>query len=136
MNHATSSFTRLMLVAAFVVSASAQEPLPKEPFKAVHLVNITSAADLAEMQATIADLNAAVAKAGLRDTRYRLYKVTGKQAGSYNYLLESSWPGGEAYDKVHKSAEWVAAAMKHPEFERITKGEVYNRYVEVQPARR
>ena len=130
--------TRLIvaLVAAFAVKASAQEAPPKEPFKAVHLVNITSAADVAEMQATIADLNAAIAQAGLRDTRYRLYKVSGKQTGTHNYLVESSWPGGEAYDKIHKNAEWLAAAAKHPDFERITKGEIYNRYVEVQPTKR
>jgi len=43
--------------------------------------------------------------AGLREKRYRLYKVAGKQAGTYNHLLESSWPGGEVYDRIHKSAE-------------------------------
>jgi len=136
MSHATLVFVRLALVSAFAGTAAAQEAPPKEPFKAVHLVNITSPADVAALQATIDDLNAVVTKAGLRETRYRLYKVAGKQAGTYNYLLESSWPGGEVYDRIHKSAEWMAAATKHPEFERITKGEVYNRYVEVQPTRR
>ena len=88
-----------------------------------------------ELQATIADLNAVVAKAGFSDTRYRLFKVTGTQAGTYNYLLESSWPGGDAYDQVHKSPEWREAAQKHPDFQRITKDQVYNRYVEVLPTK-
>ncbi|PYR88312.1 MAG: hypothetical protein DMF84_28705 [Acidobacteria bacterium] len=128
--------TRLVLIAAFAVTALAQDAPPKEPFKTVHLVNITSPADVAAMQETIADLNAVVAKAGYSDTRYRLFKVTGTQAGTYNYLLESSWPGGEAYDQVHRSPEWLAAAQKHPDFPRITKDQVYNRYVEVLPTKR
>jgi hypothetical protein len=132
MRHATLVVVRLALVGTFAVTAAAQKPLPKEPFKAVHLVNITSPADVAALQATIDDLNAVVTKAGMGETRYRLYKVAGKRAGTYNYLLESSWPGGDVYDRIHKSAEWTGAAMKHPEFARITKDEVYNRYVEVQ----
>ena len=127
--------TGLVLIVAFAVTALAQDAPPKEPFKTVHLVNITSAADVTELQATIADLNAVVAKAGFSDTRYRLFKVTGTQAGTYNYLLESSWPGGDAYDQVHKSPEWREAAQKHPDFQRITKDQVYNRYVEVLPTK-
>jgi hypothetical protein len=127
--------THLFLVVALAVTV-AQEAPPKEAFKAVHLLNVTSEADVAALQSMIADVNAAVASAGSPDVRYRLFKVAGKQAGTYNYLLESSWPGGEAYDRVHKSAEWLAAVQKHPEFERITKDQVYNRYVEVLPTNR
>jgi hypothetical protein len=128
---ATPLFLVLVLAAAV-----AQEAPPKDAFKAVHLVNVTSASDVAELQSMIADMNAAVAKAGYPNIRYRLFKVFGTQAGTYNHLLESSWPGGEAYDRVHKSAGWLAAAQKHPEFARITKDQVYNRYVEVLPTKR
>ena len=136
MKRTTSVIARLTLVVAFAVTALAQEAPPKEPFKAVHLVNVTSPADVAALQATLGDISAAVAKAGHPNTRYRLYKVAGTQAGAYNYLVESSWSGGEAYDQDHKSAEWLAATKKHPEFDRITKDQVYNRYVEVQAAKR
>jgi len=108
-----------------------QEAPPKEPFKAVHLVAFDSAADVAALQAALQDINAAVAKAGHPEIRYRLYKVVGKQIGSYNYLWESSWPGGDVYSKVHQSAEWQAATKKHPEMDALMKNEVYNRYVEV-----
>ena len=83
MKHTRLAVTGLAIVFGFAVTVSAQEAPPREPFKAVHLVNITSPADVAPLQATIADLNAAVASAGLRETRYRLYKVAGKQAGSH-----------------------------------------------------
>src|SRR4051812_31466575 len=136
MKHFLPVVARVALVVAFVMTASAQEAPPKEPFKAIHLVKITSEADVAAMQATLADLNAVIAKEGYRDIRYRLYKVTGSQAGSYNYLVESSWSGGDAYDKVHKSAEWLSTTKKHSDFERITKEQVYNRYVEVQSTKR
>jgi hypothetical protein len=128
--------TQLIFVFAFGVRVLAQEPPPREPFKTVHLVNVTSASDVAELQAMMEDLNGVVATAGYPETRYRLFKVAGKQAGAYNYLLESFWPGAEAYDRVHKSPEWLAAVKKHPDFDRITKDRVYNRYVEVLPTKR
>jgi hypothetical protein len=124
------------LCAALGTAVLAQEAPPKEAFKAVHLVTLTSEADVASLLGALDDMNAAVAKAGFPDIRYRLYKVTGKQAGSYNYLWESSWPGGAVYDKVHKNEAWVAATKKHPEMEALMKDEVYNRYVEVSPAKR
>jgi hypothetical protein len=127
--------TQLFLVVV-LAAVVAQEPPPKEAFKAVHLMTVTSAADVAELQSMIADINGVVAKAGYPDTRYRLFKVSGTQAGTYNHLLESSWPGADAYDRVHQSADWLAAVTKHPEFNRITKDQVYNRYVEVLPAKR
>lgn len=123
------------LCATLASTVLAQEAPPKEAFKAVHLVTLKSAADVASLQAALDDLNAAVAEAGYPDVRYRLYKVVGKQAGDYSHLWESSWPGGAVYDKVHKSAEWQAAAKKHPEMAALMKSEVYNRYVEVPSAK-
>jgi hypothetical protein len=81
-------------------------------------------------------MNAVVAKAGHPDVRYRLYKVVGKQSGNYNYLWESTWPSGDVYDKVHKSAGWESAMKRHPQADDLMKGEVYNRYVEVAPAKK
>ena len=110
--------------------AQTQDATPKGAFKAVHLVNLKTPADVATLQSAIADMNTAIAKAGAKDVRYRLYKVTGTQAGIQAYMWESSWPSGEVYDKVHKSAEWIAASKKHP-LDAVTTDEIYNRYVEV-----
>jgi hypothetical protein len=60
-----------------------------------------------------------------------LYKVSGKQAGDYNYMWEAAFPSGSVYDAVHKSPDFLAAIKKHPEVEQLRKNEVYNRYVEV-----
>ncbi|MBA2303665.1 MAG: hypothetical protein H0W08_13645 [Acidobacteria bacterium] len=131
--------THLMLLLVLLVGVlgtgpRAQEPPPKEAFKAVHLVTLTST-DLATLLASLADVNAAIAEAGHPETRYRLYKVVGKQAGHYNYMWESSWPSGAVYDRVHKSPAFQAATKKHPEMERLMKNETYNRYVEVTSAK-
>lgn len=134
MRHVRSLVPQLFLLATFGATVLAQDPPPKEAFKAVHLVNLKSPADVAALQASLADINKVVANAGYRDVRYRLYKVIGKQAGAYAYLWESSWPGGEVYAKVHQSAEWSAASKKHPELDVLMKDEIYNRYVEVSPA--
>ena len=123
-----------LLVCSLATVSHGQEPTPKEAFKTVHLVNLTSA-DVATLQTALADLNAAVAKAGHADIRYRLYRVVGKQMGNYNYLWESSWPSGAVYDQVHKDPGYLAATKKHPEVERLMKNEIYNRYVEVTSAK-
>ena len=125
----------LILTSIATTATLAQEPPPKGSFKAVHLVTLTDA-EAATIQNAIADMNAAVAKAGHADIRYRLYKVTGKQAGSFNYLWESVWPSGEVYQKVHDSPEWTATMKKLSGLETLMKNEIYNRYVEVVPKTR
>ncbi|MGE5814929.1 MAG: hypothetical protein ACM36C_10620 [Acidobacteriota bacterium] len=120
------------ILLAFPLSAArAQEPpAAPGPFKSVHLVKLTDA-KVATLQAALADLNAATAKAGYPEAKYRLYKVSGKQSGDFNYLFESSWPSGEVYQKVHTDPDWLAVAKKHSEIDALRKGEIYNHYVEV-----
>ena len=136
MTRLRSVVSQTFLIAAFGAIVAAQDAPPRAPFKAVHLMNLRSAADVAAVQAAIDDMNTVVANAGYREVRYRLYKVTGKQTGEYTYLWESSWPGGDAYEKVHKSAEWLANSKKHSRLEELSKDSIYNRYVEVPPAKR
>ena len=136
MRHVSSLILRLCLITAFGAPVLAQDAPPKEAFRAIHLVNLKSPADVAAVQAALADLNKAMANAGYPDVRYRLYKVVGKQAGGYAYLWESSWPGGDVYDKVHQHPEWIASSRKHPELDALMKDEVYNRYVEVPAAKK
>ena len=120
----------LVVLGVLATPGFAQEPPPKGPFKAVHLVNLTEA-QAGMVQAAIADMNAVMAKAGYKDIRYRLYKVFGKQAGPYNYLWESVWPSGEIYVKVHQSPDWAAASKKNAAIDDLMKNELYNRFVEV-----
>jgi hypothetical protein len=124
------------LSAVLATAAFAQEAPPQGPFKAVHLVGLKSPAEVAQLQAALDEMNQAVAAAGFSNIRYRLYKVVGKQNGNYNYLWESSWPSGDVYTKVHKSDDWLAATKKHPEIDALMKDEIYNRYVEVMPAKK
>lgn len=125
-----------VLSASLGTAAFAQEAPPEGPFRAVHLVGLKSPAEVATLQAALEDMNRAIADAGYPNIRYRLYKVVGKQNGNYNYLWESSWPGGDVYNRVHKGEDWLAATKKHPEMDALMKDEVYNRYVEVMPAKK
>jgi hypothetical protein len=115
---------------AGLVAQNQDEP-PKQPFQAVHLINLRTAEAEKALLAALTDINAAIAKAGCAKCGYHLWKVTGTQAGGYNYLWTSSWPGGDVYNKVHNSAEYQAAISKHPELEPIMGAQIYNRYVEV-----
>jgi len=132
----TMSISKSLVAVAMLFALPMPGPLAQEPpaatgpFKSVHLVKLTDA-QVVKLQAALADMNAATAKAGYRETRYRLYKVTGKQSGTFNYLWESSWASGEVYQKVHTDPDWLAAAKKHPELDALRKGEIYNHYVEV-----
>jgi quinol monooxygenase YgiN len=136
MVHAKWIVPDLVLAATLVtVALHAQEPPPKEAFKAVHLVVLTPAQE-ATLLTALADMNKSIAQAGHPEVRYRLYKVTGKQAGNYSYMWESSWPSGAVYDQVHNSPAFQAATKKHPEMDDLMKTEVYNRYVEVTNAKR
>jgi hypothetical protein len=117
------------------VVIGAQEPAPEGAFKTVHLVTLAPA-DASALMAALADVNTALDTAGHTDIRYRLFKVTGKQAGSYNYLWEASWPSAAVYEAVHKHPAFEAATKKHPEIDHLRSKEIYNRYVEVRPAKR
>jgi hypothetical protein len=117
------------------VALHAQEPPPKEAFKAVHLVTLTPAQE-SKLLTAFADMNTVLAEAGHPEIRYRLYKVTGKQVGSHSHMWESSWPSGAVYDELHKSPAFLATTKKHPAIEELMQDEIYNRYVEVTTAKR
>jgi hypothetical protein len=127
-------FRSIALAVALLVMTigvvTSQEPAPAGAFRAVHLVNLTPE-QVAALQAWMADMNAAIDKAGHKDIRYRLYKVIGKQAGKYEHMWESSWPSGDVYKKIHDSPEWRTVSEKHPGIRELLKDEIYNRYVEV-----
>ncbi len=120
----------LILASAVAQNAKAPDTVPNEPFQAVHLISIPPSGEKAVM-ADLADVNAAIAKAGCPSCVYHLWKVTGTQTGVYNYIRISSWPGRDVYVKVHDSADYKAAVGKHPEVEPFYHAQVYNRYVEV-----
>jgi hypothetical protein len=120
----------LVLALATLPLMAQQEPPPKEAFKTVHLVTLTPT-EASTLLAALTDTNAAIAKAGHSDIRYRLYKVSGKQSGKNNYLWEASWPSGAVYAETHKSPAFEEVLKKHPELEKLRKKEIYNRYVEV-----
>ena len=129
---------RLTLCAAIgLVSAVAQndDPPPNQPFQTVHLINLRSADTEKAFVAALTDINAAIAKAGCAKCEYHLWKVVGTQAGNYNYLWTSSWPGRDVYVKVHNSDVYQAAINKHHELEAVMNAQIYNRYVEVTPGK-
>jgi hypothetical protein len=118
-------------VGLICATAQNQDVPPDQPFQAVHLINVHSADTERALLAALTDINAAIAKAGCAKCAYHLWKVSGTQAGGYNYLWTSSWPGRETYLKVHSSAEYQAAINKHQEIGPIMQTQTYNRYVEV-----
>lgn len=70
-------------------------------------------------------MNKAISEEGFPDAGYHLYKTTGNN-DEYSYFLEGVWPDSAAYDKIHESEKWKAAAEKGKEmFEKIQAQELY-----------
>ena len=115
--------------------AQNQDTPPNQPFQAVHLIKVPSPDAEKTLLAVLTDINKAIVKGGCPKCEYHLWKVFGTQAGDYNYLWMSSWPGRDVYVKVHNSADYQGAFNKHPELEKIMDTQVYNRYVEVVPGK-
>jgi hypothetical protein len=129
--------TLFLCVTAGLLPAVAQnqDAPPTQPFQAVHLIKVASPDAEKSLLAALIDVNKAIAKGGCAKCEYHLWKVFGTQAGDYNYIWISSWPGRDVYVKVHSSADYQAAINKHPELEKIMDTQVYNRYVEVSPGK-
>ena len=139
MNSVTAQFYRLVLCAALTPGCVlGQDAPPLGPFQAVHMLRVDLQRADAEktMLAAIAEMNKAIAKAGCPECIYHLWKVSGTQNGSYNYIQISHWPGSAVYLKVHNDPGYTAASGKFSELRSVVQEEVYNRFEEVGPAAR
>ena len=122
-----------LCVAGLLRPALAQnndEP-PNQPFQAVHLIKLPTDDAAKAFAAALADINAAIAKAGCRTCVYHLWKVYGTQSGEHNYLWISTWPGRDVYNKIHNDAGYQAAINRHQNLNPAQDTQIYNRYVEV-----
>jgi hypothetical protein len=132
MHKLMSRTLRAVLYAGLGSLAVSQQSPPDQPFQAVHLIAATKADDEKKLATAMDDLNSAIAKGGCPACIYHLWKVYGQQAGPFNFLWISSWPGRDVYTKVHASTEYMDATRRHPEIGDAVNGQIYNRYVEVK----
>ena len=109
-----------------------EAPVPETAIKSHHLVNLPQTVTEEQFASALQDMNAAIAKTGYDHAGYRFWKVTGEQAGEYQYLWEGNWPSQEAYDAIHSHAEYEAAAARMESlYNTLVDMQVYNRYVEI-----
>ena len=84
------------------------------------------------MAGALQEMNRAIADSGHPNAGYRLWKVTGEQAGAYGYIWEGVWPDQATYDAIHQSESWKQAEERFkPLFERVWKIQIYNRFIEI-----
>lgn len=124
---------RGIVFAAFGSLAISQQRPPDQPFQAVHMIVIRQADEEKKLLTAMDDINGAIAKGGCPSCVYHLWKSYGQQAGPFNCLWISNWPGRDIYEKVHGAADYIAASGRHPEIGAIMGGQIYNRFVEVKP---
>ncbi len=121
----------LLSTAAFIFG-SAPSPLAAPALKSHHLFNFPEGETEAEMAEALQEINRAIADLGHPNAGYRLWKVTGEQAGEYSYLWEGVWPDQATYDVIHESESWEKAFEGfRPLFERVVSNQVYNRFIEI-----
>jgi hypothetical protein len=116
------------------MGAVAQDQPPEGPFKTVHLVTLDAAQE-AKLTGTLAQFNAAIAKAGYPNAQYRLYKIAGKQEGPYSHLWEASWSGRAEYEKIHNLPVYQEASSLLKDLTAFMNDEAYNRFVEIPTKR-
>jgi len=135
-----SKFTMFfIIIVAFLIDVPStifgQEMTKKEEnkvegFRTVHLVNLKSVENEAELVAISKDFNKVVAELGYQNIRYNIWKENGYREGQYKYIFESTWPDQETYDKVHKNDKFQVAWKTHwAEWQKLIKDDIYNRYI-------
>ena len=134
---------RIAILCAFLLSTtafiygpgSAPSPSAAPALKSHHLFNFPEGGTEADMAEALQEINRAIADSGHPNAGYRLWKVTGEQAGEYSYLWEGVWPDQATYDVIHESESlnkaWEKAVEGFPLFERIMNNQVYNRFIEI-----
>ncbi len=126
----------LVGVAAFLlVALPAYRPTSTSSsvaLKSHHLLNLPATVTEADFVGFLQEMNGAVAESGYPHAGYRLWKVSGEQAGEYAYLFEGSWPSQAAYDSIHAHPAWRAAEERlRTTYDAVAEGQVYNRYLEI-----
>ena len=121
-----------ILCAALASPALAQpEAPPKEPFKAVHLMNLTAAQE-AKYMAAVQDFNRGFVKDGCGSCIYHVFKVGKSEGAKYGYMMVSDWPGRDMYVKLHSTDDYKAAGKRNPIMSDVRKTEYYDRFVEAK----
>ncbi len=116
----------------FTGNLYAQSPSAAPALKSHHLFNLPEGVTETEMAGALQEMNRAIADSGHPNAGYRLWKVTGEQAGAYGYIWEGVWPDQATYDAIHQSESWKQAEERFkPFFERVWKVQIYNRFIEI-----
>ena len=135
-----AKFTKFFIIAVvFIIaipsSVLAQEMAKKEKntlvgFRTVHLINLKTIEDEAEIVAIADDFNKVVAELGYQNIRYNFWKETIGRNGQYKYIFESTWPNQETYDKVHEYEKFKLVWEKnYTKWKKMIEEDIYNRYI-------
>ena len=101
----------------------------KMGFRTVHLINLKTVDDEAEITAIANDFNKVVLELGYHNISYKFWKETSEIDGQYKYIFESTWPDQETYDEVHEYDKFKEAWEKnYAKWKTIIVEDVYNRY--------
>jgi hypothetical protein len=121
----------LLLSAAAFLSARAPQAV-QGALISHHLFNLPAGVTEAQVIDAIGEMNRGVAASGYANTGYRLWRVSGEQAGDYRYLWVGMWPDQATYDAVHATEAWNQALERaQPVLDRVAAAEVYNRMIEI-----
>jgi len=132
-----TKFITIIVVFVFAIQSTVigQEMTNKEKnhavgYRTVHLVNLKSIDDEAEIVAIADDFNNVVAELGYQNIRFRFWKETGERESPYKYIFESTWPDKETYDKVHEYEKFKLVWEKsYAKWKKMLQEDIYNRYV-------
>ena len=101
-----------------------------EGFRTVHLLNLKSVENEAELVAISNNFNKVVEELGYQNIRYNVWKESSNREGQYKYIFESTWPDQETFDEVHKYEKFqVVWKTNKAVWDELIKEDIYNRYI-------
>jgi hypothetical protein len=125
----------ILLSVAGLLAARAPQQARGQALKSHHLFNLPAGITEAQVIDAIREMNGGVRASGFQGAVYRLWRVSGEQAGEYLYLWEGMWPDQATYDAIHATEAWNSALERtQPIMDRVFEAQVYNRFIEVPGA--
>lgn len=76
--------------------------MPPSPFLSIHQYNPASEKTHHRFLRFLSELNGVIARSGLAETEYLVWKVIGEPQGGFGFVCGSLWPDESTYEQVHE----------------------------------
>lgn len=106
-----------------------KETMMKKRFVSLHLFNLSNESDETDFIAIIDEFNQVCKDLGYGNIQYKISKLKDGYDSEKQYIMQSTWPSQEVYDKVHNSEKYLAVREENQDvFNRVIRDHVDAKY--------